>query len=138
MAKEVVLSQNEEGEGGGGAPTNSVGSGGFAGLNGDPPGPSNVLARLKRKAPVLQNEDAPADNQDDEITSFAGHRVFEVDGDRFHKCRLGKNRYHSYARYVGNDALGEEIRAFGRKNPKKPIIVKHKDNGAMIFLRYQK
>jgi hypothetical protein len=69
---------------------------------------------------------------------FAGHEVFVVPTDYFFKCREGKNRYHSYEKYVGNDEIGETIRKYGRdkKNRKKPIIVQDEKTGAMTYLRY--
>ena len=69
---------------------------------------------------------------------FAGHEVFVVPTDYFFKCREGKNRYHSYEKYVGNDEIGETIRKYGRdrKNRKKPIIVQDERTGAMTYLRY--
>lgn len=79
----------------------------------------------------------PELNEAAEPDVFAGHHVFDVDADRFEQCRLGKqHNAHKYERYVGNDEVGESIRQYGRNNPKKPIIVRHKDNGQMIFLKY--
>lgn len=103
------MSLNEDGEG---APTNNVGSGNIKGVN--PPG---VMIRRKK---------------------FAGQTVFEVDGDRFHKARLGKRKYLRYEEYVGNDELGEEIRQYGRSNPGQPIILQHENTGAMCYLKYGK
>lgn len=99
--------------GGGVVPANNVGSGNIAGIN-----PPAVM--LKRKK------------------FFAGHKVFEVDGDRFEKARLGKKKYLRYENYVGNDDLGEEIRQYGRNNPSQPIILQHDKTGQMCFLRYGK
>jgi len=99
--------------GGPGAPANNVGSGHIAGI--DPPA---VMLRRKKY--------------------FAGHKVFEVDGDRFEKARLGKKKYLKYETYVGNDDIGEEIRQYGRENPSKPIILQHEQTGQMCFLRYGK
>jgi hypothetical protein len=70
--------------------------------------------------------------------TFAGQEVFVVPTQYYHNCREGKNRYHSYERYVGNDEIGETIRKYGRdrKNRKKPIIVQDERTGAMMYLRY--
>lgn len=66
---------------------------------------------------------------------FAGQQCFEVNDDMYHKCVQGKGRYNRYEKYVGNDEIGEEIRAYGRKNPKKPIIIKSSKTGAMVYLK---
>jgi hypothetical protein len=71
-------------------------------------------------------------------SSFAGHTVFVVDGERFSKARLGKKRYARWATYVGEDNIGSEIKEYGKKNPKAPIILQHEATGAMLYLRYGK
>ena len=71
-------------------------------------------------------------------TKFAGHEVFEVDNDVYHKARLGKAKFHRYSKYVGEDEVGQEIRNYGRQNPGKPIILKHNVTGALQFLKYGK
>ena len=38
--------------------------------------------------------------------------------------------------YVGDDEAGQEIRNYGLKNPKAPIIVKHNKTGHMMYLRH--
>jgi hypothetical protein len=91
---------------------NNVGSGNIAGTTGDPP-------MIRRK-------------------QFGGHEVFEVDSHTFHRCRLGKLRYHRYSRYVGEDQVGQEIRAYGRQNPRSPIVLQDVRTGAMIYLRYHR
>lgn len=71
-------------------------------------------------------------------STFAGNQVFVVPSDYYHKCRVGKSRYHPYEKYVGKDEIGETIRKYGRdrKNRKKPIIVQDERTGAMTYLRY--
>lgn len=86
-----------------------------AGTTGDPPVGSKVMLRR-----------------------FAKNDVFVVDTARYLKARLGKRKYLKYETYVGNDEVGNAIRAFGRKYPKKPIILQDDKTGAMIFLRYGK
>jgi len=54
------------------------------------------------------------------------------------KSRMGKKKYHRYENYVGNDEVGEAIRAFGRANPSKPIILQDSLTGAMLYLKYGK
>jgi hypothetical protein len=62
--------------------------------------------------------------------------VFVVDTERFNKARVGKKKYLKYEKYVGNDEVGNAIRNYGRKYPKKPIILQDDKTGSMIFLRH--
>ena len=94
---------------------NSVSAGGVAGITGDPPRPPKYMMRR-----------------------FANSDVFVVDTERYLKARLGKRKYLKYEKYVGNDDVGNAIRVYGRKYPKKPIILQDDKTGAMIFLRYGK
>ncbi|MDP7365890.1 MAG: hypothetical protein QGH83_01315 [Candidatus Pacebacteria bacterium] len=66
---------------------------------------------------------------------FMGMKVFDVDTDRYMKSRLGKKKYTRYSRYVGEDEVGESIRAYGRKYPKEGIILRDVSTNHMIFLR---
>lgn len=86
-----------------------------AGTTGDPPVPNKVMMRR-----------------------FANSDVFVVDTSRYLKARLGKRKFLKYETYVGNDDVGNAIREYGRKYPKKPIILQDDKTGAMIFLRYGK
>lgn len=97
---------------------NSVGGGQIAGTGDDPPVGKKAQMALVRRA------------------KFANNDVFVVDTERFNKARLGKKKYLKYETYVGNDEVGNEIRQYGRKYPKKPIILQDDKTGAMIFLRY--
>lgn len=67
---------------------------------------------------------------------FAKNDVFVVGNDVMRRSRLGKKKYLRYDKYVGNDSVGNAIREFGRKYPKKPIIIQDEKTGEMIFLRY--
>ena len=66
---------------------------------------------------------------------FMGMKVFDVDTDRYMKSRLGKKKYTRYSRYVGEDEVRENIRAFGRKHPKEGILLRDVSTNHMIFLR---
>lgn len=92
---------------------NAVGGGNIAGTTGDPPGGSKVMMRR-----------------------FAKNDVFVVDAKKFNQARFGKKKYHKYENYVGNDEVGNAIRVYGRKYPKKPIIIQDELTGAMTFLRH--
>ena len=69
---------------------------------------------------------------------FAGKDVFAIDPALYHKSRLGKKRYDRYKKYVGEDEVGEYIRQYARKYPKKPIIVMDSTTGCMQYLKYGK
>lgn len=66
---------------------------------------------------------------------FMGMKVFSVNTERFMKSRHGKRKHDRYERYVGNDEIGEEIRLYGRANPKKGIILRDSQTDAMIILK---
>ena len=87
-------------------------TGGIAGLDGNPPASKSFLRR------------------------FAKNDVFVVDTERFNKARVGKKKYLKYEKYVGSDEVGNAIRDYGRKYPKKPIILQDDKTGSMIFLRH--
>ena len=87
-------------------------TGGIAGLDGNPPASRAFLRR------------------------FAKNDVFVVDTERFNKARIGKKKYLKYEKYVGSDEVGNAIRDYGRKYPKKPIILQDEKTGSMIFLRH--
>ena len=69
-------------------------------------------------------------------TTFAGKDVFIVDSDTFHNCRLGKKKYGRYEKYVGNGEVGQTIREYGLKYPRRPIILQNGENGPMLYLKY--
>jgi len=71
-------------------------------------------------------------------SKFAGHEVFEVEDEIYHRAKMGKAKHHKYSTYVGEDEIGQEIRDYGRSNPGKPIILKHKTSGSFQFLKYGK
>ena len=70
------------------------------------------------------------------MKKFGGIDVFAIDPTYFQKSRLGKKKYTRYSGYVGEDEVGEYIRAFARKYPKKPIIVMDSQSGCMQYLRH--
>ena len=70
------------------------------------------------------------------MNKFAGKDVFIVDSDMFNTCRMGKKKYHRYEKYVGIKRVGNAIREYGLKFPKRPIILQNGEDGPMLFLRY--
>ena len=70
------------------------------------------------------------------MSTFAGKDVFIVDNNMFHDCRMGKKKYHRYEKYVGTRKVGQAIREYGLKYPKRPIILQNGEHGPMLYLRY--
>lgn len=107
--------------------TNTAGAGFIAGIGVGDQGEPGIPGRLFRRK-----------DEDEELNEdmFAGAKVFDVDPDVFHKCRLGKIRYHRWSKYVGDSPIGQQIRAYGIANPKKAIIIRNRMNGNMMFLRH--
>ena len=70
------------------------------------------------------------------MKKFGGIDVFGVDPNIYKKSRFGKKKFERYKKYVGEDEVGEYIRMFARKNPKKPIILMDTSTGCMQFLRH--
>jgi hypothetical protein len=99
---------------------NSVGSPNFKGLEPDiPPVSRTAMLRRRRK-------------------KFAGKKVFAVSPDVFYKAKLGKTKGQHYKTLVGEDAVGQQIRDYGRKNSGAPIILENEVTGEMVFLKYGK
>lgn len=100
------------------APANAAGDGGVAGVGvgaqGEPGVPGPMITRKK----------------------FAGHDVFEVPTEWFLKARLGKRKHANYKTYVGEDQIGQDIRAYGNADYARPIIVQDAATGCMQYLRY--
>ena len=100
------------------APANASGGGGVAGVGvgaqGEPGVPGPMIIRKK----------------------FAGHEVFEVPTEWFLKARLGKRKHANYKTYVGEDQIGQDIRAYGNADYARPIIVQDASTGCMQYLRY--
>jgi len=69
-------------------------------------------------------------------TTFAGKDVFIVDSETYYNCRLGKKKYGRYEKYVGNGEVGQTIREYGLKYPRRPIILQNGESGPMLFLKY--
>ncbi len=67
--------------------------------------------------------------------SFAGHPVFHVDNDTFANCREGKKKFARWEKYIDlKSTVGQQIRDYAYKYPKKSIIIRNED-GAMIYLK---
>ena len=114
------------------------------GVTEDAPPPVNAAptapdsGNIQYQAPVLGKKKKKKKIDEAKIitSTFAGKQVFVVDSDMYHQCRLGKQKYHRYEKYVGNKRIGKAIREYGLKHPKRPIILQNGENGPMLYLRY--
>jgi hypothetical protein len=94
---------------------------------------------IQYQAPVLgQKKKKKKQTIGEEVqrTTFAGKDVFIVDSDTYYNCRLGKKKYGRYEKYVGNGEVGQTIREYGLKYPRRPIILQNGESGPMLFLKY--
>lgn len=79
-----------------------------------------------------------ADVATPDVPMFGGARVFKVDTATFMKARMGKKKFDRWYNYVDEDNGGADIRSYGLKNPKAPIVLQDSATGAMMYLRYGK
>lgn len=93
---------------------NMVGTGNIAGTDGNPP--VGKTAMLKR-------------------SQFAGCTVFDVDFDKVWNSRHGKQRYHKYSKYLGEDDIAQAIREYCVSNPKESIILRNETTGEMVYFK---
>jgi len=81
------------------------------------------------------NKSESFDLDEEDNTRFAGCKVFDVDTNTFMQARYGKGKRDRYSKYVGSGDVGEEIRQYGRKNPRENVVLRDRSNGAMLYLR---
>ena len=94
---------------------------------------------IQYQAPVLgQKKKKKRQTIGEEVqrTTFAGKDVFIVDSDTYYNCRLGKKKYGRYETYVGDGEVGQTIREYGLKYPRRPIILQNGESGPMLYLKY--
>lgn len=86
-------------------------------------------------------DEPPVDNRKKKKDKFAGHKVFEVDGETFAKSVKGKPKFARYKNYMSMEDfpnVGEEIREYAKRNPSKAIILKDNRSGRMLYLKGMK
>ena len=90
------------------------------------------------KAKMLRRQYLQGDKMSESIqrATFAGKDVFIVDSETFYNCRLGKKKYSRYEKYVGDGKVGQTIREYGLKYPRRPIILQNGESGPMLYLKY--
>lgn len=89
-----------------------------------------------RRVGAIQIGEGDDDPIDKNIERHGDFVVFIVDVDTFNAAKLGKKRFDRYSKYVGTTDLGEQIRQYGRQNPKMPVILKDEKSGQLCFLKY--
>lgn len=74
----------------------------------------------------------------EETETFAGNKVFIVPSTLFNDMRNQKRKGKHWKKYIPDDESSMSIRTYANKNPKKPVIIKCKNTGAMMYARYPK
>ena len=98
-----------------------------------------VLGKKKKKEIVSKRKQylkGAGITEEVQRTTFAGKDVFIVDSETFYNCRLGKKKYGRYEKYVGDGLVGQTIREYGLKYPRRPIILQNGESGPMLYLKY--
>lgn len=100
----------------------------------EPIATKSAVERYKKR--MKKDSSLREDDLSDQIESHGNYKVFIVDNATFMGARVGKTRYERYNKYVGGSAIGDHIRNYAIKNPKKPIILKDEKSGQLCFLKY--
>lgn len=67
---------------------------------------------------------------------FGKDCLFDVDSDTFSKCRQGKKKFARWSKYIDKTSdQGKKIYEYANKYKQKSIVLRHKDNGLMLFAR---
>lgn len=83
----------------------------------------------------MQGYDKPLPYKPDE---FLGSKVFDVDTKTFMKSRYSKKKKSTYKRYIGDNELSMRIREYANQNPKKGVVLRDQQTGAMVWLKKPK
>lgn len=98
---------------------------------------TDLTQLMSEAVPEMGNGPIREQRLHEEQEMFAGRKVFSVDSDTFHRCRLGKRKHARYEQYVGNGTTGQKIREYGRsRHGKNGIILVDQTTGAMLYLRH--
>lgn len=128
-----------------GAPTNSAGGGGIAGIGVGPQGEPGVSPRIQKKrygktkttptSVIMGYFRRKAPNMMAEET-FAGAIVFEVSSSTFHNAKTEKRRGKHWRTYLDECDELAEIREYAKKNPHKAIVLRNENTGEMCYAKY--
>ncbi len=129
------------------APTNNVGSGAIAGAGVGAMGEPGVSVKAQRKrqrrekstpTPVIINMLRRKAPIAEECETFAGAVVFEVSTEVFYNTKNQKRKHKTWRKYLEEDDCLAEIREYANKHPHKPIVLKNRTTGEMLYARYGK
>lgn len=70
--------------------------------------------------------------------AFMGSKVFKVRSNVIDKNRKGRKKYSRYSNYLDNDSVGEEVKLFAKKYPKRDIALQDNRTNEIVFLRRRK
>ena len=88
-----------------------------------------------KKALRMENTTAIEPNITPDDT-FAGVDVFKVGDTEYNNCKLGKQKYARWDKYVDVESdTGRKIVGYAKKHPKKSIIVQHDKTDHMLYLK---
>lgn len=94
--------------------------------------PANAVGDAPGNVAGVSDNDPPVKPR----AKFANAHLFDVDSETFNKCRMGKNKYAHWSKYIDKQSeTGKEIYNYATKYPRKPIVVRHKDSGIMLYAR---
>lgn len=75
-----------------------------------------------------------------EMDTFAGSNIFDVDPCTYSKCKAAKQKYERWDKYVNEEdgEVGQDILKFARSYPGKGIVLREKGTNAMVYLKAPK
>lgn len=141
-----------------GAPANASSGGGVASIGINPPGKSANWGE-PGISPRDQKKNKPGGTRSPVMTSllrrlqpkmvqeecgcmkgkFAGEETFIVPAGTFLEARMARKKGKHWMKYIGEDAVGQEIREYYHKTKgKKPIILQCERTGAVTYAHYGK
>ena len=124
---------------------NVAGSGQVAGIGSEPPvskaaqkkkqrGATGDIAR-RSSVPAPKKGDLMAPALGENVETFAGCRVFEVDDDCYGKAVHGRKKWERWNRkFDMENENNATIRTYANKNPGKAVVIKNSRTGDMAYL----
>jgi hypothetical protein len=124
---------------------NTAGSGAVAGLGDEPPVSKAAQKKKQRGATgdIARRKSIPAPKKGDlmppalgeEVETFAGCRVFEVDDEEYGNATYGRKKWERWnKKFDMNKENNQMIKTYAGKNPGKPVVIKNSKTGDMSYL----
>ena len=120
---------------------NTAGSGAIAGLDDKPPVSRAAQKKKQRSGGATGGIPAPKKGDlippalEEEVDTFAGCRVFEVEDEEYGKALYGRQKYERWNhKFDMTKETNQMIRTYANRNPGKGIVVKNKKTGDMSYL----